>query len=154
MLFDFESDEELDNFQWKCHTLFSLCGEHVTHGKRSLRLELYPSDYPGIEPLLGVNDWEHYKVFAFDIFNRQPTGINITVRIDDRQDYPDHEDRFNRSFMLEPGPNRVRIPLDGLATSGNRRTLDLKGIYRVFIFMAHPEERTVLYVDNIRLADE
>jgi hypothetical protein len=128
--------------------------EYVTHGKKSLRLELYPSDYPGLEPLLAANDWRRYRAFSFDIFNRQAVRVPITVRIDDRQDYPDYEDRFNRNFILEPGPNLVRIPLAGLATSGGKRILNLKSIFRVFIFMAHPEKRIVLYVDSIRLVSE
>ena len=47
VLFDFESDSELDQVHWKCHTLMSVCDQNVTHGKGSLKLELFPSDYPG-----------------------------------------------------------------------------------------------------------
>ena len=69
VLFDFESDAELDQFYWKCYTLFNLSDENVTHGTKSLRLELYPSEYPGLAPMLGVNDWRRYKAFLFDIYN-------------------------------------------------------------------------------------
>ena len=53
ILFDFESDSELDRFHWQCHTLFSLSDEHATHGKKSLKLELFPSDYPGLSANAG-----------------------------------------------------------------------------------------------------
>jgi len=151
VLFDFESDAEFDRFHWKCHTLFSLSDEHVTHGKKSLRVELYPSDYPGLTPTLGENDWRDYKVLSFDIFNPEEGALTITVRIDDRKDYPNYEDRYNKGFILEPGMNHMSIPLDSLVTSGKDRKLNLKKIYRILIFMTRPEKRVVLYMDYIRL---
>ena len=151
ILFDFESDAELDRFHWRCHTLFSLSHQHITHGKRSLRLELYPSDYPGLTPMIEKRDWRGYKALHFDIYNPKNETLTITVRIDDRRDYPNYADRYNKSFILKPGMNRVIIPLDTLATSGNGRKLNLKEIYRVLIFMTRPKRRVVLYMDYIRL---
>jgi hypothetical protein len=151
ILFDFESDSELDRLHWKCHTLFSLSDEHVTHGKRSLRMELYPSDYPGLTPMLEENDWSCYKRICFDIFNAEDKQIRLSVRIDDRKDYPDYEDRYHNTFILKPGMNRVSIPMNTLITSGTDRTLDLRKIYRVLVYIAHPQKKMVLYVDYIRL---
>lgn len=151
LLFDFESEAELDRFHWRCHTLFSIADEHFTHGEKSLKLELYPSTYPGLAPMLVENDWRDYKAFRFDIYNPNERELRITVRIDDRKDYPNYEDRYNKDFILKSGMNRMRIPLYTLVTSGTDRKLNLKKIYRVFIFMTRPERRVVLYVDNIRL---
>lgn len=152
VLFDFESDAELDLFHWKCHTLFSLSNENVTHGMKSLRLELYPSDYPGLAPKLGTNNWSRYKTISFDIYNPENAETSISVRIDDKKDYPNYEDRYNKSFILKPGLNQMNIPLNYLITSGTRRTLDLKNIYRFLIFMAHPQKKFVLYIDYVRLS--
>jgi len=151
VLFDFESDAELDRFHWRCHTLFSLSREHISHGEQSLRLELYPSDYPGLTPMIEQRDWSRYKALYFDIHNPAEKARSLSVRIDDRKDYPNHEDRYNKVFTLKPGMNRISIPLDSLVTSGTGRNLDLRRIHRVFIFMAHLEKRVVLYVDYIRL---
>ena len=151
VLFDFESDAELDRFHWRCHTLFSLADKQATHGEKSLRLELYPSDYPGLAPKLRENDWRGYKGFRFDVYNPNKEEVRITVRIDDRRDYPNYADRYNKSFILKPGMNRMKIPLDTLVTSGTDRKLNLKEIYRVLIFMTRPERRVVLYVDYLRL---
>ncbi len=151
LLFDFESDAELDRFHWRCFTLFSLSGELATHGESSLRLELYPSDYPGLAPIIERRDWRGYKALCFDIYNPDHRELPIAVRIDDRKDYPNYKDRYNKSFILKPGMNRMRISLDTLVTSGTDRKLDLKNIYRVLIFMARPERTVVLYVDYIRL---
>ena len=145
VLFDFESDAELDLFYWKCHTLFALSDEYATHGNSSLKLQLYPSDYPGLEPMLDDNDWRDYETFCFDIYNPEREALQIHVRIDDRKE------RYNESFTIQPGLNQVRIPLETLITSGTKRRLNLKNIYRLFIFMIRPENRVVLYVDYLRI---
>jgi len=151
VLFDFESDEQLDRFHWRCHTLFSLSNEYPTHGDKSLRLELYPSEYPGLAPMLDENDWRGYKTLCFDIYNTEKETLRITVRIDDRKDYPNYGDRYNKSFIIQPGMNRVCIPFDSLITSRTSRTLDLKKIYRLLIFVVRPQKKVVLYVDYLRL---
>jgi len=151
VIFDFESDADLDRFHWKCHTLFSLSNENVTHGVNSLRLELYPSNYPGLAPKLNMNDWSRYETISFDIYNPENVETSIAVRIDDMKDYPDYEDRYSKSFKLKSGSNHLSIPLNSLITSGTRRTLDLKNIYRFFIFMVHPQKKFVLYIDYVRL---
>jgi hypothetical protein len=151
LFFDFESDSELDRFYWKCHTLFSLSDEHVSHGERSLKLELYPSNYPGLEPLLDKNDWKNHKWLSFDVYNPQRGEIQLNVRLDDQENYPDYPDRFNKVINLKPGMNSLKIQLDTLVTSGTERHLDLNNIYRMFIFLVRPERKMILYVDYVRL---
>lgn len=151
VFFDFESDVELDRIHWKCRTLFSLSNENVTHGVKSLRLELYPSNYPGVATKLGINDWRRYNALSFDVYNPEDEKTSIAVRIDDKKDYPDYKDRYNKSFILKPGLNHLNIPLSTLITSGTDRVLDLKKIYRFLIFMVNPQKRHVLYIDYVRL---
>ena len=151
ILFDFESDSELEQIQWKCHTLFSLSSDHTTHGKRSLKMELYPSDYPGLDPKLEEKDWRGYKALCFDIYNPEEKNVQMSVRIDDQKDYPEYKDRYNKSFILNQGMNQISIPLDTLITSGKDRNLTLKNIYRLLIFTSNPEKKVVLYIDYIRL---
>jgi hypothetical protein len=151
MLFDFELESELDHFHWQCHTLFSLSDEHMTHGGKSLKLELFPSDYPGLAPMLAVNDWRAYGAFSFDVYNSQKEEVPLTVRIDDAKDSPDYADRYNKTFNLKPGINSIIIPVKTLTTSGTDRKLNLKNIYEVVIFMARPKEKVVLYFDYFRL---
>jgi hypothetical protein len=150
MLFDFETDSELDRLEWQCHTLYSLSGEHVTHGKRSLKMELYPSDYPGLEPLLKSNDWSGYKRLCFDIYN-PGEKLKLSLRIDDRKAYPDYGDRYNRAFILESGMNKMSIPLNSLVTPGMGRNLNLENIQRLMIFTVNPGKKIILYLDYLRL---
>ena len=151
VLFDFESDSDLDRVHWKCHTFFSLSDRYVTHGRGSLRLELYPSDYPGLNPMLKDKDWRGYKTLCFDIYNTAKKEIRITIRIDDKEENPPYADRYNKSFMLKPGMNHMQLRLDSLMTSGTGRKLNLKKIHSFLIFMVNPARKVVLYLDYLRL---
>ena len=151
VLFDFESDKDLDRVHWKCHTLLSLSSEHATHGEKSLKLELYPSAYPGLNPVLDKWDWRDYSSLRLDFFNPGKEDISITVRIDDKGDADDYEDRYNRNFLLQPGINHIEILMNSLVTSGTNRQLDLRKIQKYLFFMVNPTQKVILYVDNIRL---
>jgi hypothetical protein len=152
IILDFESDAELDNVHWKCHSLFSLSDDHVTHGQHSLRLELYPSDYPGFFPIIHDHDWRDWRTLCFDLFNPQENQqVQVTVRIDDRDNYPEFGDRYNGRFNLQPGMNRIAIPLSALTASDTHRNLDPGHIQRLGIFVVRPAKRIVLYVDYLRL---
>lgn len=151
ILFDFETDSELDRIHWKCFTLFGLSDMNATHGVSSLAMELYPSSYPGWNAKLSVKNWQRYKTLGFDVYNPESREVHIGLRIDDREDYPDYADRYNQQFLLKPGMNRLKIPLKSLVTSGTGGALDLKNIYRFLIFMGYPERKYLLYLDYIRL---
>jgi hypothetical protein len=151
VLFDFELDQDLDRVHWKCHTLLSLSDEHATHGMKSLRLELFPSPYPGLNPALDKKDWRGYSSLCLDLFNPDNEDRKIVIRIDDKEDANDYADRYNKSFLLRPGTNKIEIPLNSLITSSTNRALNLRKIYKYLIFMVSPVQKTVLYVDYIRL---
>jgi hypothetical protein len=152
ILFDFESDSELDRLNWKCRTLFSLSKEHVTHGAYSLKMETFPSMYPGFSPKLDVMDWSHHKQLTFDIFNNSDTTVNVVVRIDDKKESSGYADRYNQVFPLRAGTNTIVIPFDKLVTSGNSRFLKLKRIHRFLIFLNQPEKHSIFYMDYVRIS--
>jgi hypothetical protein len=151
VLFDFETEQDLDRVHWKCHVLFSLSEENATHGSRCLRLELHPSPYPGVTAMVREKNWSEFRSLCFDIYNPEEREIKIAVRIDDQKNWPDYPDRYNKSLGLVKGSNRIEIPLNTLVTSGTLRNMDPKSIHRFLIFMVNPPEKNVLYVDYIRL---
>jgi hypothetical protein len=151
ILLDFESDAELDQLYWSCHTLYSLSNDHVTHGSKSLMLELFPSDYPGMIYAPAKKNWSDYQNLSFDIYNPSKESVQIVVRIDDRKDYPNYGDRYSKSHIIKKGSNHINIPLETLVVSGSNRRLNLTQIQRMFIFMRHPEIETILYVDAIKI---
>ena len=152
VLADFESEADLDRVQWRCRTLFSLSDKNVTTGSNSLKLVLYPSDYPGMAFELPMHNWSGYKMLSLDIYNPQEEVISLAMRIDDRKEYPSFDDRYNNSFLLKPGMNHLNIPLATMATSGTKRNLNLRNIHRFLIFMAQPQKKYILYIDHVHLA--
>lgn len=154
VLFDFENDAELNRIHWKCFTMFALSEEHATHGQKSLKMELYPSDWPGWTPKIARTDWRAFQAFGFDLYNPGDDKLTLFMRIDDREDFPGYPDRYNRSFLLAPGNNRIEVKLEELITSSTQRRLDLDNIYRLFLFMHEPESKITLYLDNVRLIRE
>ena len=151
VLFDFESDSELDRLSWKCHTLFALSEIHATRGAHCLKMDLYPSSYPGVSFLLQTGDWSGYHSLGMDVFNPQGVALFLTIRIDDRLDYPDYPDRYSVSFSFNSGVNHFVLPLKNLVTAGGRRPLNLEQIYRFLIYMVDPVEKATFYLDNVRL---
>ncbi len=151
ILLDFESDSELNQLHWRCHTLYSLSEDHATHGSKSLKLELFSAKYPGLDFEPTVKDWRNHKALCLDIFNPSPQQTQIVIRIDDKKDYPDYDDRYNESFSINTGANHVAIPLDAVTASISNRHLDLAHIRRMFILQAHPHEKTTFFIDAIKL---
>lgn len=151
VLFDFENEADLDRMHWQCFTLFAHAPEHATRGARSLKMSLYPSPWPGWAARFERQDWRPFTTLAFDLFNPTARPVAVSVRIDDRRDYPEYDDRYNQQFVLQPGANGLAIPFDALVTSGAQRPLELKRIRRLMIFMPSPQTKQVLYLDNVRL---
>ena len=151
ILLDFETDAELDRIHWRCHALMSLSKEHVTHGKSCLKLEVFPSKYPGMNPELKGCDWREYRAFCFDIFNPREEAIPLVVWIDDGSKNREFGDRLNEVFNVKKGATTITIPLGNLLTSGTKRQMNLGRICQFGIYMMNPEEKTELHVDYIRL---
>ncbi len=152
VLYDFESDTELNSLNWKCHSLYFISSDFAARGSKSLKMELYPADYPGFFTTLAIKKWINFTEFSFDVFNPEDRPVRLWVRIDDQSDYPDFEDRYNESFQLSQGKHHVEIPLSRMVTSGLKRRLNLNNIIRLCIFLDHPRGKTVLYIDNIALS--
>jgi hypothetical protein len=150
-LADFESDAELDTLHWRCKTLFSLSDEHATHGRKALKMELYPSDYPGLSFVPQVKDWRGYRELAFDVFVPPDGPGSISVRIDDDKKNTAYGDRFNKRFLLQQGDNRIVIPLADLKASDGRRALEVSHIERVLIFAVSPPKKNVVYLDAVQV---
>lgn len=151
VLFDFENGSDLDRLNWKCHSLFSIFSGYSSEGAKSLKVELYPSDYPGVSFKTFQKDWAAYKEICFDVFNSGKEKIDLIVRVDDSPQNTDYADRYNKGFALLPGENKIRISLTVLKTSSGKRNIDLRRIEKLILFVVRPERKTQFYIDNIRL---
>jgi hypothetical protein len=114
-------------------------------------MDLYPSAYPGFSFRLSQGNWRGYQPLCFDLHNPQQTVLPLTIRIDDREDYPYYPDCYNATFSFNPGMNHYVLPLQDLVTSGSRKPLDLRRIHRFLVFMVNPSEKTRFYLDYVCL---
>ncbi len=153
VLFDFENDSELDRLNWKCHSLFSLSDKYSSKGSKSLRVELYTSTYPGVSFRKYKKNWDGYKKICFDVYNPVEEKIKLTVRIDDSPEDVSYADRYNHKVILSPGENRIILPFSALITSGTKRKIDFKNIFRFTMFVVKPKKKIHIYIDSIRLAN-
>ena len=63
----------------------------------------------------------------------------------------EYVDRFNRSFEIQKGVNRISIPLSEISEAPQGRAMDMKHIQSLALFSAQPEKGFSLYFDNLRL---
>ncbi len=148
--FDFETEDILDTLSWKCKTIFSLSDKHTTSGQKSLKLELYPSPYPGITLKNFNPNWSKHNFLKFNIYNQEDISLRLAIRIDDKKD-PSFNNRYNHPIVLNPGMNHISIPLNSLVTSGTNRNINLPSVQRVILFLVQPKEKRIIYLDNVRL---
>ena len=148
--YDFENEDVFYRIHCKCKTNPTISDKHSTLGKKSLKLELYPSKYSGISFVNFNHDWSKFLFMKVDIFNEEKTTLNFSIRIDDKIN-PEYSDRYNNTLVLNPGANYISIALDRLITSGTNRRLNKNRIEKIIFFVVMPEEKKTLYLDNLRL---
>lgn len=150
VLNDFEGDADLDRLVWKCRCLFSLTDEWSTSGSRSLLCALMDEQYPGVTFRAYETDWRPYRALAFDVRHVGDDTLSVVVRIDDRESNSEFGSRFNGTFALVPGAQRIEIPLAGLSASDDR-PLDLSHVGMFRIFLRNWNRAPDLYLDRVVL---
>jgi uncharacterized protein len=151
ILFDFESEAELNKLDWQCHKWFEVSHENVTSGKHSLKVSLPPGQYPGINFEQIRRDWSEINCLKMNIFNPSGENMRFHVRIDDEASGWEYTDRFDINFDLRPGMNQIEIPADSIKTNLHAHPLNLKKIRRMMVFIPNNTKQRELFIDNIRL---
>jgi hypothetical protein len=75
----------------------------------------------------------------------------LGLRIGDRGDYYQHDQRYNGDLPLEPGWNSFRISLEEVGTSVKGRRFQLDAISRVLWFVTPQDPPREFWIDNVRL---
>lgn len=148
--YDFEDEDVFNYIFCKCKTNPTISDKYSTLGKKSLKLEIYPSKYPGISFGNFNHNWSKFFFIKADVFNEEKTTLHLSIRIDDKIN-PEYDDRYNNTLVLKSGANHISIELDRLVTSGTNRRLNLNRIERIIFFVVMPEKKKTLYLDNLRL---
>jgi len=150
-LFDFESDRELEALNWECHKWFEISQDYKSSGKSSLKATLPPGQYPGINFRDIKSDWSKWRALKMEVFIPGSRKIPFHVRIDDHKSAWEYANRFDKTYPLGPGENRLEIPLNTIKTNLHKKPMNLKKIDQFMVFVPNNLKKIDLYLDNIRL---
>ena len=152
VLADFESPWETS--RWGGDAEITRDRGFAQNGRYSLKIELNTTTYSGVSLNYFPSDWKGFKDLQFDLFNPSDKALNVTCRIHDAlhaENELRYNDRFNRSYRLEPGWNAIRIPLADVAAAPRTRTMNLQAIRDFSIFAVRLSQPQTLYLDHVRL---
>jgi hypothetical protein len=150
VLFDFETDSDLDRFGWKCRSRFEISSDYSSTGKSSLRFEFHPTQRVGFSTGEVPHDWSIYKSFDFWVYNPSGSPVTLHLQINRREADGKFNHLIAKAFEIAPGQNKVSIPLEaGQQSMGNQPSLHkVDGFY---IFMKDIPSVTILYFDAFEL---
>jgi hypothetical protein len=150
VLAGFERAGELSRFDFAAEEHARLTSTLDEQGRavRALRLLLPRGKYPGFGLRYFPRDWHSLRALQLLLVNPEPVPFEMTIRIDDAE-YDSKlglEDRYNRSFLLSPGANRIEIPLADIAAAPRSRPFDLARVTLLLVYaidLARPRELIV-----------
>ena len=157
-LASFERPRELQH--WSVSESRVTRAQHpVSDGAWSMRLEMFPSQWPGAE-MRPAGDWSDFQELVFDVWLAKLGGdvspndqkLNLIVKVSDEDHNWETEDRFHRIVRLLAGPKQtVRIPLADIRNAPAARKMDLSRIRQLQFFILRPKQARTIWLDNIHL---
>ncbi len=125
---------------------------HATQGRFAVCLEVAaPAQYPGAFLVAGPHDWRAARALAADVFWSATEPREIWLRVDDDLPSPAYSQRFQATFLLQPGSNQLRVPRTDLARTSGGGPLNLAAITQCGFFFCGGHPGDMLYLDNVRL---
>jgi len=115
---------------------------------------LQPSKYSGIGMDFLLRDWSSFKSLLMDVYIPEGQSRLLAIRVHDNQHNNQYSDRFNTSVQIEPGWNRIIIPLSKIRYAPKTRELNMQNIANLGVFFIDLEKPMVFKLDNILLSDQ
>jgi hypothetical protein len=110
------------------------------------RLDLQPALYSGLTLEQPYPDWRGFTSLVLSVASDLTEPLAIAIRIDDARHDNRYRDRFNAVIQIAPGAHRIRIPLDQVRTSLDRREMDMGRIRRIILFVHQLRQPTKIYL--------
>lgn len=152
VLADFEAPFERE--RWSGNARLSIDHTIAASGRASLCIDLNTAQYSGANLNYFPGDWRGWRWIAFCVYNPGPRPIRLVCKINDqRHDVSGYRyaDRFNQTCEVYPGWNRIRIPLEAVASAPQGRRMDLSRITDFNLFAVKLPEPRRVYLDRIVL---
>lgn len=152
LLSGFETPFEID--RWADGARLSVETMPAISNGRFLKVSLTTDQYSGTALNYFDGNWAPFRTLKISLYNPGEAALQITCRIHDLQHadgYEEHEDRFNRKFLLIPGWNHIEIDLNEVEESPASRSMDMSRIRGLGLFVVSLPAPRKLYLDNVRL---
>jgi hypothetical protein len=107
--------------------------------------------WPGVTVVEPYPDWRGHDHLAFEIFSELETAIDVEIQIHDTLRKTAYRDRFNRTFRVVPGLNRLSVALDAVRRGPRGRDLDLSHVAKIILIGRRPDKPFKLYLSEMRL---
>ncbi len=149
LLSGFESPFE--KLRWGGSAARKVVSQHATTGNYALRVQFSTQRYSGLSLRSVHHNWEGYQELQLQLFNPGQDEFVIHMRIDDKQHNNEYTDRFNTSFTIRPGANTLTISLSDVEHAPKNRSIDLKQIANVGLFVGKLSTPRIVYIDDVLL---
>lgn len=151
LLSSFDTPFEIDRWSGKGLSIESIT---KVSDSRLLKIPLTIDRYSGVALKYFDGNWKLFSALKINLYNPDTIPLQITVRINDRKHndgYEEYKDRFNRSFMLTPGSNLLKIDLDEVKVSPAGRDMDMNDISGLGLFTVSLTAPRILYLNEVKL---
>lgn len=115
------------------------------------KLIMLPATYPGMRIDEPFPDWSGYSYFRFEAYSELDTTVQLAVRIDDLWHDGGYPDRFNFVVKIQPGLNRISVPLEKVRNAPVSREMDMTKIWAIHLFAFDIQDTIEVYLDNFRI---
>ena len=120
-------------------------------GKKLYRVRFDPDKYSGVDLIEPEGNWSAYHKLRFQVFSDNASSINLVLKIYDEKHNQNYNDRFNQSFIIQPGLNEIVVNLNQVRNAPINRELDLANIANVQLFLIDVESSLFLGLSDLLL---
>lgn len=150
VLADFEQPLEITRWEFR-GVRAARSATHARRGAEALRLQFNPGKYAAATYIWPLPNWSPYGQLEGELWLDGEEPLRLFVKIEDLNHNGRISDRFERPMLLQPGWNRLKIPLSEVAQSAGGRRLDLGHISRLQLYTAGIPLYRVVYLDWLEL---
>lgn len=125
---------------------------------RLMRVEMGTQTYSSVSLDYFPGDWSGFDSLQAELHLPDEPALKVTLRVHDvahgrGPDRMAFDDRYNESFILDPGWNLIRVPLERLRQAPVKREMDLTEIRNLRLFVAGLQTPRILYVGTVKLVE-
>ena len=154
LLASFERSSDLQAWV-EADSVMERTSEWASEGEYSLRVDLFPGQFSGVNMIWPVQDWRGYDQLHVDFRNLGQSPMPLVLKIHDRQHVHGGfvpADRFESEIVIPPdGVHVLSVDLSDVAIAPETRAMNMSQISGVEFFAADLRKSATVFLDNMRL---